>query len=263
MEIKILIYLSIVALVLFIIGKIMSKFKAPKIGCMALVTGGVKTGKSTMAVYLAISKYKSQKRRVKVINYFRRLVHKSELEEPLLYSNIPLAVPYSPLTEDLLQRKTRFRYGSVIYVCEASLLADSQLIKDMDLNQRLLLFNKLIGHETKGGYIIYDTQTIADCHYSIKRCLSEYFYIHHLEKRIPFFLIAYVREDRYSEDGSVVNVSNSDVEDTLKRVLIPKSTWKKFDCYCYSKMTDNLPVSQKIVKTDDLKIDNYVTFRRK
>ena len=79
---------------------------------------------------------------------------------PLIYSNVPLAMPYVPLTDDLLLRKKRFVYGSVIYVQEASLVADSQLIRDMDVNERLMLFNKLIGHETKGGVIIYDTQCI-------------------------------------------------------------------------------------------------------
>ena len=66
---------------------------------------------------------------------------------------------YVPLTDDLLLRKKRFVYGSVIYVQEASLVADSQLIRDMDINERLMLFNKLIGHETKGGVIIYDTHS--------------------------------------------------------------------------------------------------------
>lgn len=132
-------------------------------------------------------------------------------------------MPYVPLTDDLLLRKKRFVYGSVVYCQEASLVADSQLIRDMDINQLLLLFNKLFGHETKGGILIYDTQTISDLHYSIKRSLSEYFYIHRLVKWIPFFLIAYVQENRYSEDGSIITTINGDVEDSgLKKVIIPK-----------------------------------------
>ena len=107
--------------------------------------------------------------------------------EPLLECSKVDAKSYVKITEDLLLRKVRPRFGSVIFIDEASLVADSQLIKDMELNETLLLFNKLIGHETKGGCVIYDTQCISDVHFSIKRSLSEYFYIHHLTKWTPFF----------------------------------------------------------------------------
>lgn len=254
-----LILVALVCLVLHIIRKI---FKYPKIGAMAMVTGGVKTGKSTFSVALTIREYKRRHRAWKFRKFFQKLLKREIDEEPLIYSNIPLAVPYVPLTEDLILRRKRFTYGSVIYVCEASLMADSQMVKDMELNERLLLFNKLIGHELKGGCIIYDTQSIADVHYSIKRCLSEYFYIHHLVKWIPFFLVAYVREDRYSEDGSVVAVSSQDVEDTLTRVIIPKSTWKKFDCYCYSSLTDDKEVVSDTVVADSLKATNILSFKK-
>lgn len=259
-----LILVAIGFVVFFIVRKVLKRFKTPKIGCMALVTGGVKAGKSTFAVHLAIKQYKRAKRSVRLRNYFRKAFGRQLEEEPLLYSNIPLAVPYVQLTEDMLLRKVRFRYKSVIYVNEASLLADSQLCKDMDVNERLQFFNKLIGHETKGGYLIYDTQAIGDLHYSIKRCLSEYFYIHHIVKWIPFFLVAYVREDRYSDDGTFLSVGMNDTEETLKRVIVPKSTWKKFDCYCYSVLTDELPVADKVIeleKGDSLKVGSVVSFR--
>ena len=145
---------------LIVVIALTRKLKKPKIACVALVTGGVKAGKSTFSLALALSKYKSQCRKVKIANFFRILFRKEPFEKPLLYSNVPLACDYVPLTDDLLLRKERFVYRSVIYAQEASLIADSQLIKNFNINQRLLLFNKLIGHETKGGYLIYDTQSI-------------------------------------------------------------------------------------------------------
>ena len=255
-------FLLILALVCFGVHLLRKMFKFPKIGAMCLISGGVKTGKSTLSVALTyFSEYKARHRRWKFRKFFQKLFKRPIDEEPLIYSNIPLAVPYVELTEDLILRKKRFSYGSVIYVCEASLLADSQMIKNMDLNERLLLFNKLIGHELKGGCIIYDTQSIADVHYSIKRCLSEYFYVHHLVKWIPFFLVAYIREDRYSEDGSIVTISDKDVEQTLTRVIIPKKTWKLFDCYCYSSLTDELPVENTVVVAEDLKVKKILSFK--
>lgn len=260
-----LIWFILGCVALFFVSKFMKKFKLCKIGSLSLVTGGVKTGKSTLSTYLAIRTYQVAKRKVKIKNFFRRLFKKELIEEPLLYSNVPLACDYVPVTEDLLLRNKRFRYGSVILIQEASLLADSQLIRDMSINERLLLFNKLIGHETKGGCIIYDTQSISDCHYSIKRCLSNYFYIHHLVKWVPLYLIAYVQEFRYSDDNSTISISEKDTEDSLKKVLIPKSVWKYFDCYNYSTFTDNLPIEEKVVNNDkksNLKSRTIVSFRK-
>lgn len=241
------------------------KFKKPKISCMALVTGGVKAGKSTFSCALALSKYKSQVRKVRFANFFRRIFRKELFEKPLLYSNVPLNCEYVPLTDDLLLRKQRFVYRSVIYAQEASLIADSQLIKNLDINQRLLLFNKLIGHETKGGYLIYDTQCINDNHYSVKRCISEYFYIHDTVKWIPFILLCHVRELRYSDDGQEINVYEGDVEESMRTVLVSKRVWKMFDAYCYSVLTDHLPVASEVVEgreLSDLKAHKIVSFRK-
>lgn len=259
----VLLAVLIIALIFYIYVR--RHYKLPKFGCLSLVTGGVKAGKSTFAVYAAFSNFKRSLRLVKIRNYFLRLFGRSDRQSelPLLYSNIPLDVPYVPVTEDLLLRKKRFRYRSVIYINEASLLADSQLFRDMDLNTRLLVFNKLIGHETKGGMLIYDTQSTSDLHYSIKRSLSEYFYIHHMRKGL-FFNVAYVIENRYSDDGTIVTISHNDVEEPnyFKKVLIPKKIWKIFDCYCYSKFTDDLPVEDRVVKSaKSLKANSVLSFR--
>lgn len=253
----------IISLIIVIV--LTRKLKKPKISCMALVTGGVKAGKSTFSCALALSKYKSQVRKVRFANFFRRIFRKELFEKPLLYSNVPLKCEYVPLTDDLLLRKQRFVYRSVIYAQEASLIADSQLIKNLDINQRLLLFNKLIGHETKGGYLIYDTQCINDNHYSVKRCISEYFYIHDTIKCIPFILLCHVRELRYSDDGQEINVYEGDVEESMRTVLISKHTWKMFDAYCYSVLTDHLPVASDVVEgqeLSDLKAHKIVSFRK-
>ena len=262
-KIQWLIFLALVVGISWLVTKIASKFKVPKIPCVALVTGGVKSGKSTLSVYMAIQTYNRVHRRWKIRVFFQQLLHKPFDEEPLLYSNIPLAVPYVPITLELLQRKVRPRYGSVAYVNEASLLADQMLsLKKDDTNERLTLFNKLFGHETIGGVLIYDTQCVADVHYAVRRSLSSYIYVHHLEKRIPFFLIAQVREERYSDDRGVINSYNEDVEESLKKVLIPKRVWKKFDAYCFSCLTDGLPVSDNVIEDCvDLKAREIVSFR--
>lgn len=240
---------------------IVHKLKILKCGNVVLVTGGVKTGKSTMSVRLVYKLWKKSVRKTRFYNIFVRFFKKDKRkrELPLIYSNVPLRVPFVPLTEDLIYRRTRFVYGSVIYFCEASLLAGSMDFKDDDLNECLQLLVKLIGHETRGGYMIFDTQSVLDLHYGIKRNVSSYFYIHH-KKSVPFFLILKVRELVFMDNTS--NEFSGDVEESLKTMIIPKRTWKLFDCYCYSALTDNLPVERNVIKVKDLKARSILTFKK-
>lgn len=251
-DFKSILILAIIFICLIIVLKWLSKFKFPKVTCMCLVTGGLKSGKTTFALGLAYNEYKRELRYYKFHHIFNK-----NLEKPLFYSNIPLKIPHVRVTEDLLLRKVRLAYRSVCYLSEASLIADSMLYKDSNINTNLLLFCKLFGHETLGGKLIIDTQSCDDLHFAFRRSLSNYIYIHHLEKRIPFFLYAKVREERYSTNAT--NVYNSDLEDTLKKVLIRKKIWSIFDSYTYSESTDDLPVLKKEVISKSLKTKHIVT----
>ena len=121
---KFFIIIALIVLALVLYNKL---FKMLKLSNVALFTGGVKTGKSTLSVYCALRKYKRALFAWKLKRAFLLLFpkKKEKLEMPLLYSNVPLKCDYVPLTEDLVLRKKRFAYGSVIYIQEASLLADS------------------------------------------------------------------------------------------------------------------------------------------
>lgn len=245
--------LILVIILIFVISK---RVKTLKIGSLALVTGGVKTGKSTLGCHLALKEFK--KARIKY--YFRKVLGFKD-EEPLFYSNIPVKVNhYVKLDKDYLLRNKRFNYGSIIFIDEASLVADSQLIKDNLINEQLLLFNKLIGHETCGGKLIYNTQSIQDCHYSIKRCIDKYFYVYRTIKFIPFVILMKVQEIRYSEDTNV-SIANpeKDLEDCMKTVIISKRVWKKFDRYAFSILTDN---KEKSAKNEIVNGNNFVSLKQ-
>ena len=263
LAIKVILILGIIALAMWLWYKFWSHFKVPKTGCVCLVSGGIKAGKSTLAVYQAYVEYKRSVRAWRISTFICKLLHKDLPEKPLLYSNVPLGVPYVPLTKSLIERKERFRFKSVIYINEASLVMDNQSFKNELLSEELRVWCKLIGHELHGGKLIIDTQAIGDIAVEVRRNLSEYIYVHHLIKAIPFFLVAKVREERYSEDGVIVNSYNEDVEEKLKAVLIPKNVWKKFDAYCFSWFTDNLNCveNERKVVGSDLKVREIVSFR--
>ena len=234
---------------------------------LTLVNGGVKTGKSTLTIYLAIKSYKKVLRRWKIRKVFRTLLGKEPEEKPLLYSNIPLKCDYVLLSNDVLQRTKRIPYGSVVYIGEFTLVADNKFFKNASAFQieSLMLFIKLFGHETGGkGKMFIDTQCISDLPVDVRRCLNRYIWIERSIRWVPFIIIFKVRELMYSEDTSSVNVFNSDIEDNTKVLIISKSIWKKFDYCCYSVFTDSLDVSNKVVNGklhDHLKVDAIPSFK--
>ena len=201
---------------------------------------------------------------------------------PLLYSNIPLTVPYVPVTNEILDRKKRINYGSVIYLGEFSLVADSmsgsvsgskfeqEYIKE--LGERISLFVKLFGHETGGpskksvgpGVCVCDTQAIADVHWGLKRNVNTAIWVERSVKWIPFIILFKVRELIYMDESSV-NTFSKDVEDDTKWYFCSKSIWKKFDYCCYSCFTDGLEVinnSRSKDKKRDLKARYIPSFRK-
>lgn len=258
------------AIVLFVLWK--KFFKIPKYGESLLITGGIKTGKTQLAVYIVLHEYRKRKfswwigKRILSLLPFKKCKKLKDAPMPRVYANVPIWVKggYIPLTEKLLRREENFIPHSVVYICEASLVADSMTYKDDLLNEQLLLFNKLFSHQLHGGLLVYDTQSISDNHYSVKRVLNSYFNIHHTVK-VPFFCIMYVREMVYSADDNTVNSVNEDIEDTLKMVIVPKSVWRHYDRYCYSVLTDNLPRNEKVVKVGKFsrkKADKIVSFKK-
>lgn len=254
------IIIGIIILIIYLIIK--KRTKKPKYNALITIDGSVKTGKTTFGVYIALKEIKRRQKQWKVKAFFQKLFKKEISEKPLLYSNIPIAYKhgYVELTKEILTRQKRINYGSVVFISEASLVSDSQDFKDQIRNEQQTLFYKLFGHETKGGLCIIDTQQIGDLHYSVKRAIGQYFYIHHNTK-LPFFMILKVQENRYSEDGTTIVVEQKDTEEKLKSIIIPKSIWKKFDAFTYSKLTDNLPIEQTLIKAKDLKTNYIVSFR--
>lgn len=250
----------VLLIILFIFYKISKKVKNLRLDNVVLINGGIKSGKTTLAVALAIRSY----RNAYIIWFIKHLFNK-KIEKPLLYSNIPLKCKYVPLTKELIERKKRFNYKSVVLLSESSLVIDSMFFKDGLVNEEVSLFVKLFGHSTRGGKLFIETQALSDNHYAIKRGISRYVWIHSLVKVFPFILVYRVRELAYSDNGdSVTNVFNDDTDDTIKLLFVSKSVWKKFDCYCYSYLTDNLARVDSVVDntfTKDLKAKNIVSFK--
>lgn len=268
--ITILIFVGLAVLAIWLYFKF---FKIPKIKNVVFVDGSLGTGKTFYSVYLAIRLYKRALRRA----HFRRWVLRylfnfgrfkgkwEQVEEPRLYSNIKLRnIEHIVVTKDLLFRKNfRFAYKSVLLLDEFSLVADQMLYKNHEINERLSEFFKLFRHETQGGYLVFNSQTTQDLHFSAKYVLSDYLYIHSRFK-IPFFSVLRMQECGYSADGGIQTIAKDDIESTLRYVLVPSRYYRYFDTYCYSIFTDCLPVYQEVKYFDKhsrIKSDMLVSFK--
>lgn len=246
--------------------------KRLKYGNLTLVTGGVKTGKTQLTVALAVKQYRKQLRKWRHKCRKARRRFETLPEKPLLYSNMPIGRKgdtYAPLTLDLVTCKERFRYGSVIYYNEASLIAGSKDIKDEELNDHLLKFFKLIAHFTMGGYLFLDTQSPQDVHYTVKRSLSTYFDIW---KRVtlPFVSILWLRENKLVDGENTVAIDTQiDPQDSVLEggkkqyfILVKNSWWNYYDQYAYSCQVADLPVGDAVVVvTQDKKVYSLIRCR--
>lgn len=263
-----MIYLIILIIVLVIIYFIFRFFKIPKLKNLIFIDGSLGTGKSFYSVYLAIRLYKKQLFKYKIqkfLLHFFSFIPKfknKHVEQPVLYSNIKLKdIDYVLLDNDFLLRKKRFAFKSVVLLDEFSLVADQFLFKDKDLNEKLTLFFKLFRHETHGGYLVINSQSINDLHFSLKYVLSDYLYLHS-RRKLPFFTFIKCRELTYCADSSnVVNVNTTDVENDLVTLIVPNKYYKKYDSYCYSLFTDFLPFEYNFTLSKSLKNYDLISFR--
>lgn len=267
-----MLFIIIFIIVLFIFLRFwFTQRKKYRFDCVSLVVGAPKTGKTTLQVYLAIKEYRKRLRCWYLKRFLKPKKYKT-LEKPLLYSNIPLSIPHVRLTKDLLLRKVRFAFNSVIILSETSLVADSMsaTIKTDDQQKNnfdLNMFYKLIGHELHGGAVFTETQNPSDNHYALRRCLNRYLFIQRCIKWIPFIIVFKVREMAYldGENVNIINTVDNDLEKNTLYYWCFKSVWKKFDAYAYSIFTDNLPICNNVVVGDKnyLKADEVVSFNKR
>lgn len=265
-----LIFIGIIFAVLVIYFNIW--MKRLRYGNLTLVTGGVKSGKTQLTVCLAIKTYRKQLAKWRRECRKARRRYEPMPEKPLLYSNMPIGRKgdkYAPLTLDLVTCKERFRYGSVIYYNEASLIAGSKDIKDEELNDHLLKFFKLIAHYTMGGYLFLDTQSPQDVHYTVKRSLSTYYDIWR-RVTLPFVSLLWIRENKLVDGENTVAIDTQiDPQDSIadggKRQyfrFVRNKWWKYYDQYAYSCQVSDLPVAdEQVIVTNDKKVYSLIRCR--
>ena len=245
--------LLILGLIIFLYILYRKNFKVLKVPSVCLITGGVKTGKSLLSVYLSIKDFKKRHR----IWWLATRILRKKLEEPLYYTNVQISFgsikrnkPHRLdrciclITLEHLLRQFRINYKSVVYIQESSLMADSMDFNNTGRNVDLSLWNKLFAHEGRGSAMYYDTQSPLDNHYSMKRVASTYFFIQK-NLNLLLFHVLWVRELINTENG--VNAFDDDVDNTMRKVLVPFWYHHKYNRYEFSYLTDDLGKKNDVV----------------
>lgn len=262
-------WLLLVCIGLFLLRKFLSRFKFPKISGLNVFTGPLGSGKTVVSLAISLVCYHSVLMSWRIRSFFLKMFKKPIPEKPLFYSNIPLALKnYCELTLDHILRRARFNYKSVVFIDEASLLADCYLSKDCkDISVDLMVFFKLFRHETRGGVCVVNSQQISDLHIALRKVTNSYFYLHDTVNSpfVPFFAWTHMREERYSEDGSTINNYDEDVETSLKTCIFKKKVYKLYDTYAYESLTRDLPLHNVFKSNDkysDLSANKIISFRK-
>ena len=240
-------------LILIVILFVLFKVRKMPLDSLVMINGSVGAGKTSTAVNLAIKSHKKNLRKY-YIKKWLSFGRKVESEKPCLYSNIPLfGVEYCPLTNDLILRKKRFAYKSIVLISESSLIANSMSFKDKKVNDRLTMFIKLIRHELHGTYarvpnMIVETQSINDNHFAFDRCIVQSLFIVKSIRFLPFVRLVKAREILNVQN--VQNVVSNSVKDdsSFKWYIVPKKVFKMYDSFAYSMLTDNLSVDCDLTK---------------
>lgn len=258
----IIICVVILLLIIFIKSKVLAT------DSILLINGPVGSGKSSTSLQIVKNKMFFKRIKYYTRKYFldyvlhpikflknpkERIKEIKSREKPYIYSNVPLyKMEYIPIEIDILKRQNyRFNYDSILYLNEASLIANSMSYKDDEINQGLTLFVKLIRHEMRGSGLcmVLDTQSPNDLHYSADRSINQGLFIEKSIGWLPFVRLIWVREMAINRPD-VKNVYVDDVKEdsSLRFILVWKSIFKNFDSHCYSILTDNLPPLRSIKK---------------
>lgn len=243
----------ILIILLFLIGlriyRYLTLLKIINIGNSIIIDGSIKSGKSLLSVYLIDYRIKLNR----FLRLFNFLLPKSKkIKKINVYSNIPLKMKYIPLTMDIIKRREKVTEKAICFFDEASLLADSMLYANKEVNKEIKMFCKLYGHFSHGGYLIYNTQSYKDLQYNIKRNTNQYFTIVE-SKKLVFWIKLTLKQVLVVDETTRVG------EDDIK-IFVPKRVFKKYDRYCFSSLTDDLPTNISYNKDKGLKTNTIISF---
>ena len=226
-KIKVVIIIAIVILIIIII-RFFKQYKVIKIknDNVICLSGGLGTGKTSIAVETALNRLKKN----------RRTINKGAK----LYSNIPIIISKKEasekLTNDILYRRNKLPIGSIVLLDEASTYIDNMQVRGPNV-RKLDNFFRFYRHYTKGGYLIMTDQSLSLVHNIIRRRVNTFYLLSNNKKVLKYW--------HFCEVIPLINTDDSTIkeQDTDKQLILfgCYGIIKHYDTYCYSEKVSKLP----------------------
>ncbi len=262
--------IEVVLMIVFFIYLWIKKYR-PVIDRVNFFSGAPGTGKSKLMVDLAVNKYRSVLRSVKIRNFIFKLYNKiapkkykkEYLEIPRLYSNFPIlwkrkTFSYA-LTDDIILLQKRLQYGSVVVIDEFSELASNQDYNNVYAKFNVDEFIRFFRQYTLGGWFYAADQSSDSVLVQVRRRIGKVYNLVGFRK-LPFFKIAFtnVRHLSISEDIKVVESGQAE---NLKHNTnwLPLFFYKKrYDTYAFSNRVVDMEVADT-QQFDKFKTNNLLS----
>ena len=263
----------ILVIILIIIAVILYKVLKPyfiKYDTTLLFCGGVGSGKSLNSVKTAVKLYKKnhsiwtlKKWWFNFINFFRTKKNKKvfNIEEPLLYSNIPVRISKKKqsivLKKEHLTLDLRINQKSIVFIDEIS-----QVVNQYNWNNDIVLNNlepfiRYFRHFI-GGYLICNSQAESELVKQIRSKLNSYYWCFNFQKFLFFFYRVRILHSQISENN--VSISTDFIENNTRWTygLMPR---KLYNTRAFKHIYDNVKTTDnKEWNATDLTTNYILTF---
>lgn len=263
--ISVLVLGLLVALICFLVYKIMRIALKHKVDTITAFTGGLGSGKTLLSTKLALKLYRKNVRKYytkkKLANDFLNLFRKKEnkralsVDKPKLYSNIPLLINKrnkiycERLTTDILLLQERIPLHSVILIDEIGSFASQFDYKEQNIVKVFDEFVRFFRHYSQNGYMVVNDQCSENINLVIRRRLNK---VNNLSNCLVLwrFVFYYQRFINVSEeiktiDNSTAQTNMNDTQDNMNFKVA--FLWDKgiYDSLCYSHRYSYVPKIDK------------------
>lgn len=248
---------EVILIVIFavILWKVARSYRLNTYDTVLAFTGGLGAGKSFLSVLKARQLLKKMRRKVWLMNLFRK--KKEKLEKPMLYSSIPVRVSKKEmaveLTSDhlLLQRKiTRY---SVVFVDEIGGFC-SQFDYRAKNSEIWDEFVRYFRHYVQ-GYLICNDQCSENIVLQVRRRLNTVYNLMGFRK---FLFVYWVRVRNITVSEEIKTVEEQNTEDNMRLLIGILPLFKAYDSHCYSVRYDPVPALPDKRHEDMKKWDEFV-----
>lgn len=256
---------------MFVIYK---KFYFISVDNTLMLSGAPGTGKTNEGVKWALKLWRHNRRKVRIHNFKARILKRPQLEEPRLYSSVPIRIGrykrrrYNEIIKSLINEEMglsekylrqhisrnkfcfklkpehlleqeRLNLRSVIFITELGKIASQYHWSNENVQEHLDDFISMWRQYGKGGYVVVDDQSSDNVVVQIRRRLGTVINMLHFRKFWKFYWVK-MRNITISED--IKTIEEDSAEDNMRwRLSMFPLFHRNYDTYAFSERYNSVP----------------------